>query len=121
MGDVAGRLAAVIHDVAGVDLPLRTGGWEGSEAGPADGPVLIIRSRRALRRLLWAPGELGLARAYISGELDVIGDTADLADGFRRAWSSARLARSRPASGASLTTKGKARAAVAAAKLGVIG
>ena len=45
--------------------------------------MLVLRSRRALRRLLWAPGELGLARAYVTGDLDVEGD---LADGFRRAW-----------------------------------
>ena len=35
------------------------------------------------------PGELGLAQAYVTGELDVEGD---LADGFRRVWA----ARPRP-------------------------
>ncbi|WAL69807.1 cyclopropane-fatty-acyl-phospholipid synthase [Amycolatopsis cynarae] len=46
--------------------------WDGSEAGPPDAPVrLVLRRRRALRRLLWAPSELGLARAYVSGDLDV--------------------------------------------------
>ena len=49
--------------------------------GPAGAPVLVIRSPRALRRILWRPGELGLARAYISGDLDVDGD---LTDGLRR-------------------------------------
>ena len=49
--------------------------------GQDGAPVLIARSPRALRRLLWRPGELGLARAYISGDLDVDGD---LADGLRR-------------------------------------
>ena len=68
---------------------MRIRAWDGSEAGPADGPVLVIRSRRALRRLLWAPGELGLARAYVTGDIDVEGD---LADGFRRAWKLARIA-----------------------------
>ena len=37
----------------------------------------MIRHRRALRRLLWSPGELGLARAFVAGELDVEGDLAD--------------------------------------------
>jgi cyclopropane-fatty-acyl-phospholipid synthase len=45
--------------------------------------VLIAPSPRALRRILWRPGELGLARAYISGDLDVDGD---LTDGLRRVW-----------------------------------
>ena len=66
-----------------LDLPVRLRLWDGSEAGPAGAPVLIARSPRALRRILWRPGELGLARAYISGDLDVEGD---LTDGLRRVW-----------------------------------
>jgi cyclopropane-fatty-acyl-phospholipid synthase len=33
-----------------------------------------VRNRRALRRLLWKPGELGLARAWVSGDLGIDGD-----------------------------------------------
>src|ERR1700748_2642500 len=87
---VADRLAAPVGDVAGIGLPVRIRAWDGSEAGPADGPVLVIRNRRALRRLLWAPGEMGLARAYVTGDIDVEGD---LGDGLRRAW---RIGRARP-------------------------
>ena len=47
----------------------------------------MLRHRRALRRLLWNPGELGLARAFVAGELDVEGD---LADGLSRFWELAR-------------------------------
>ncbi|MDQ2796320.1 MAG: cyclopropane-fatty-acyl-phospholipid synthase family protein [Actinomycetota bacterium] len=112
---VADRLAALIRDTVGIELPVRIRAWDGSETGPADGPVLVIKSRRALRRLLWAPGELGLARAYVSGDIDVDGD---LADGFRRAW---QLARHRPSTTVSLSLRAKTKAAVAAAKLGAIG
>src|SRR4051794_21184623 len=71
--------AALIADALGVVLgvdrpPVRVRAWDGSEAGPAGAPVVIVRSRRALRRLVWAPDELGLARAYVSGDLDVDGD-----------------------------------------------
>jgi cyclopropane-fatty-acyl-phospholipid synthase len=111
---VAERLATLVRDVVGIELPVRIRAWDGTEAGPADGPVLVIRSRRALRRLLWAPGEMGLARAYVTGDIDVEGD---LADGFRRAW---RAARSRP-SAPRLTARGTAVAALAAARLGAIG
>ena len=62
-------------------LPVRLRAWDGSEAGPADAPVLVVRSPRALSRILWRPGELGLARAYVSGDLDVDGD---LTEGLRR-------------------------------------
>ena len=73
---VAGRLAAVVRDVLG-DLPVRIRAWDGSESGPADAPVVVLRSRTALRRLLWNPDELGLARAYVAGELNLDGDLAD--------------------------------------------
>ena len=66
---------------AGVDLPVRVRAWDGSEAGPPGAPVAVLRSPLALRRALWAPGELGLARAYVSGDLDVDGD---LTEGLRR-------------------------------------
>jgi cyclopropane-fatty-acyl-phospholipid synthase len=68
---------------AGVPLPVRLRAWDGSEAGPAGGPVLVIRSPRALRRLVWRPGELGLARAYVAGDIDV---EPDLTEGLRRGW-----------------------------------
>ncbi|MDT7741191.1 MAG: cyclopropane-fatty-acyl-phospholipid synthase, partial [Actinomycetota bacterium] len=58
-------------------LPVRIRAWDGSEAGaPADSgaPVVVLNHRRALRRLLWQPGEMGLAHAYVSGDLDVDGD-----------------------------------------------
>jgi cyclopropane fatty-acyl-phospholipid synthase-like methyltransferase/DUF1365 family protein len=112
---VAQRLADLIRDSVGIELPVRLRAWDGSEAGPADGPVLVIRSRRALRRLLWAPGELGLARAYVTGDIDVEGD---LADGFRRAW---QLARQRPSTGIALSAAGKAKAAATAIRLGAVG
>ena len=77
----AAMIAALLKDLAGLDLRLRA--WDGSEAGPEKAPVVVIRSPRALQRIAWRPGELGLARAYISGDLDIEGD---LTDGLRRVW-----------------------------------
>jgi cyclopropane-fatty-acyl-phospholipid synthase len=110
---VADRLADLVRSVIGAEPPLRIRAWDGSEAGPADGPVLVVRSRRALRRLLWRPGELGLARAYVTGDIDVEGD---LADGLRRAW---RLARSHP--GAAKPSRSDAGAVLRAVRLGGLG
>ncbi len=73
-------IASLLKAQAGLDLPVRLRAWDGSEAGPLGPSVAVIRSPQALRRLLWRPGELGLARAYISGELDVEGD---LTEGLR--------------------------------------
>src|SRR6476660_3144236 len=91
---IAARLAAVVEPLFGGRLPVRLKAWDGTVAGPTDAPTVVLRDPAALRRLLRHPGELGLAQAYVTGELDVEGD---LLDGFRRVWSTARtLAGGRP-------------------------
>ncbi|WP_432074418.1 class I SAM-dependent methyltransferase [Streptomyces wuyuanensis] len=74
MADAASRLTALAEELLGAPPPIRIRAWDESESGPADGPVLVIRHPRALRRLLWKPGELGLARGWVAGEIDVEGD-----------------------------------------------
>jgi cyclopropane-fatty-acyl-phospholipid synthase len=76
-GGVAGRLAALLEPLFAGSLPIRIRAWDGSECGPANAPAVVVRSRRALRRLLWQPGELGLAQAYITGEIEVEGDLTE--------------------------------------------
>ena len=71
---VAQRLAAALAPVVGGELPVRLTAWDGSVAGPADAPSVIVRTPDAIRRILWHPGELGAAQAYVTGELDVEGD-----------------------------------------------
>jgi cyclopropane-fatty-acyl-phospholipid synthase len=92
----APKLAALIEPLFGGSLPIRLRAWDGSEAGPADAPVVVLKSRKALRRLAYNPGELGLSQAYVTGEIDVEGD---LFEGFRRIWATVRekdLAAGRP-------------------------
>ena len=71
---VAPALAEAVAPFVGGDLPVRLRAWDGSVAGPEDAPVVELRSPDAVRRLLWRPGELGAAQAYVTGELDVPGD-----------------------------------------------
>lgn len=87
MAAAAHRLTRLLDEVTGVALPLRIRCWDGSESGPADAPVLVIRSRRALRRLLWQPDELGFSQAYVAGELDIEGDMTNALQAF---WSAIR-------------------------------
>lgn len=77
MDTVADRIADVVSPIAS-QLPVRIRAWDGSEAGPIDAPVLELRSVDALRRLIWRPGELGAAQAYVTGEADIVGDLDDV-------------------------------------------
>lgn len=74
MADAALRLNQFAEQLLGTPLRVRIRAWDGSEAGPPGAPILVVRNRRALRRLLWKPGELGLARAWVAGDLDIEGD-----------------------------------------------
>ena len=71
---IATDLADALRPLLGGELPVRLTAWDGSSAGPPDAPHVLLRSPRALRRLLRHPGELGAAQAYVTGELDVEGD-----------------------------------------------
>ncbi|MCX4762666.1 class I SAM-dependent methyltransferase [Streptomyces sp. NBC_01275] len=74
MVDAAPRLHALAEQLLGSSLPVRVRAWDGSQAGPPDAPILVVRNRRGLRRLLFKPGELGLARAWVAGDLEIEGD-----------------------------------------------
>lgn len=72
-------LAPVIEKALGHDLPVAVDAYDGTHIGNPDADThLVIRSRDALRRIVTSPGELGLARAYVAGELDVEGSIWDL-------------------------------------------
>ncbi len=69
----------MLHALLGDPIPVRIEFWDHSAAGPADGPDTIhVRSIDAIKRILWAPGELGLGRAYVAGDLDADGDIIEL-------------------------------------------
>jgi cyclopropane-fatty-acyl-phospholipid synthase len=74
---IADRLLdAVAPILGGGPVPFAIRAWDDSVAGPEDAPVLTVRSPAAVRRLIFSPGELGLARAFVTGEIDVEGDLA---------------------------------------------
>jgi cyclopropane-fatty-acyl-phospholipid synthase len=51
-------------------VPFRFTAYDGSTAGPDDSPIhLRLLNERGLSYLLSAPGDLGMARAYVSGDL----------------------------------------------------
>jgi cyclopropane-fatty-acyl-phospholipid synthase len=68
-------LAQVFETFVGPDASVEFVAYDGSRAGAEGSPVRItVRSPAAVSYLAQAPGALGLARAYVSGHLDVDGD-----------------------------------------------
>jgi cyclopropane-fatty-acyl-phospholipid synthase len=101
----AARLATALGIVLGTEqIPLRLRAWDGSEAGPQEAPVLEFRSRRALRRIMWSPGQLGLSRAYVAGEIDAPGDIFEAFSALSSAGKFAEPGPFRPPTAAELWT-----------------
>ncbi len=70
-------VAEVLRTALG-DLPVGIDAFDGSSSGPDDVGVRIgVRSRRALNYLVTSPQELGLARAYVAGDIEVTGSLYD--------------------------------------------
>jgi cyclopropane-fatty-acyl-phospholipid synthase len=85
---VAETLAPVLSAVIGESSPVRIEFWDGSSLGPPAGDpaspgTLRVLSADAVRRILWSPNELGLARAYVTGELEADGDVFALLEALR--------------------------------------
>ncbi|MCW2828920.1 MAG: Cyclopropane-fatty-acyl-phospholipid synthase [Marmoricola sp.] len=67
-------LAQVFETLLAGPAPIRFTAYDGSSYGPEDAPVgLNLKNERGLAYLVTAPGDLGMARAYVSGDLDVLG------------------------------------------------
>ena len=65
--------------------PVRFSAYDGSHFGPQDAPITLeLKNERGLRYLAAAPGDLGLARAYVSGDLMLHGAQFNYAPIFER-------------------------------------
>jgi len=68
-------MAEVLAESAGLSDLIEVRAFDGSRAGPKDADASIeIKSERALAYVAQAGGDLGLARAYIMGDLEIHGD-----------------------------------------------
>jgi cyclopropane-fatty-acyl-phospholipid synthase len=76
-----GALAAALPE-----RPFAVAFWDGTEVpATAPGPRFTVRSPNAVAHALFAPGQLGIGRAYVSGELEV--DDLDAVLDLLRDWS----------------------------------
>ncbi|MEO8106896.1 MAG: SAM-dependent methyltransferase, partial [Actinomycetes bacterium] len=74
----ATSIARAFGKVIGERQQLRITAYDGSTFGDVDAEVrLVIRSPEAVQYLATAPGDLGLARAFVSGSLEVEGSLHD--------------------------------------------
>lgn len=67
---IGDAVASLLRD----GMPVRFTAYDGSSAGPSDASIgLHLRNERGLSYLLTAPGDLGMARAYVMGDLTISG------------------------------------------------
>src|SRR3954454_1109304 len=67
-------LAEILEIFAAGQLPIKFSAYDGSTAGPDDAELgLNLLTPRGTTYLATAPGDLGLARAYVSGDLELDG------------------------------------------------
>lgn len=72
---VSETMHAALTGFIGQDPPVAIRWWDGSVSGsPTAGTTIEVRSPDAVKRLIFTPGELALARAYVAGEIDIEGD-----------------------------------------------
>src|ERR1700712_1146549 len=114
-GTAAETLKPLIDVLVPRGLPLAIRCWDGSVLGPeSPTATIVVHSPNALRRLMWAPNELGFGRAYVSGEIDVEGDL------FGALAVRENLAEDDNGATLALGARGWQRAATAALRLGVL-
>ncbi|WP_280270767.1 cyclopropane-fatty-acyl-phospholipid synthase family protein [Nocardia wallacei] len=110
---VAATFAPLLRLAFGSRPPLRFEFWDGSvveSTGECRG-TMRIRSKDALSHMVWAPGELGMGRAFVSGAVDIEGDIFEVL----------RQLQSAVPGDARLGVAGAWRAVSAAGRLGALG
>ncbi len=69
------KIAEAFDMLAGPGADVEFVAYDGSKGGRIGSDIrLEVRSPKAIAALLGAPGQLGLARAYVAGDLEVTGD-----------------------------------------------
>ena len=67
-------IGMIVDEIFGLDAPFRLKAYDGSSSGDDNAVVTMhLKNERGLRYLVTAPGELGVVRAYVQGDLDIVG------------------------------------------------
>jgi cyclopropane-fatty-acyl-phospholipid synthase len=91
-------LAEILETLSEGPVPFHFVGYDGSSTGPPGAPIgFRLRTPRGAAYLATAPGSLGLARAYVAGDLEVTGvHPGDPYDALRVLADSLRFRRPQP-------------------------
>lgn len=69
------KIAEAFGTICGDDIDVAFSAYDGSTGGDPGSDIRVsVRTPKAIGALLAAPGQLGLARAYINGDIEVEGD-----------------------------------------------
>jgi len=80
------KLAQVFDRLSGGETGIEFCAYDGSRSGPPGAPNRVeVRAPLAVSYLIQSPADLGLARAYITGDLEVHGDLFEV---LKRLWRS---------------------------------
>ena len=99
-GGVARAVGPLLAHFFGASPPVRVQFWDGTSLGPENGDTLLVCSPDAVRRILWSPGELGVAlhRELTTKPAHHVRRLARRRTERTCQWGSFRVARGRPLS-----------------------
>ena len=75
---VAAELEPVLARLLGPGPEVELRFWDGSSYGEPHVGTVRFNRPEALRRIVWSPDELGLARAYVAQDIDIEGSMVDV-------------------------------------------
>jgi len=75
---IAAAVEPVLFDLFVEQPPIAFEFWDGSVVGEDLVGRLRFSSPAAFRHIMWSPDQLGVARAYVAGDVDVVGNVADV-------------------------------------------
>lgn len=93
---VAETIQEALRPVVGGSLPVQLSAWDGSVAGDPAAPHVRLNGPEALRRMLWHPGELGAAQAYVAGDIELTDSIPEVLQHVRKVGAERGLADGRP-------------------------
>ena len=82
---IAAAVEPVVLELFDEPPPIAFEFWDGSVIGDDIVGRLRFTSPTAFRHIMWSPDELGLARAYVAGDVDVSGNVAELLRALQKA------------------------------------